>query len=56
MKEGLENDTWVSIYPMGKMTTIINKHLESTKALDGVLLLNQCIHNIDLLQWMMAEK
>jgi predicted dehydrogenase len=27
-----------------------------TKALDGGTLMNQCIHNIDLLQWMMGSK
>ncbi len=37
------------------MTTIIKKaNWRGTKALDGGTLMNQCIHNIDLLQWMMG--
>ncbi len=34
----------------------IHKHLGGTWAQDGGALMNQCIHNIDLLRWMMGDE
>ncbi len=55
MKEGWEVNTWNSTYLWARDDHYYQQAAwRGTKALDGGTLMNQCIHNIDLLQWLMG--